>query len=101
VQVRWIRGAFPSPIIVTDAIDAGIMSLMDEEEARSFTPTEVLLYQHAQEWRGIHHGTAIIMNALNLTLSIPYQEVTQRSEFRVPYGWTDASDESGRKRSDA
>jgi hypothetical protein len=36
---------------VTEAIDAGMMPRMDEEEARRFTPTEVLLYQHAQDRR--------------------------------------------------
>lgn len=38
---------------VTEAIDAGMMPRMEEEEARRFTPTEVLLYQHAQDRRYI------------------------------------------------
>ena len=33
------------------AIEAGMLPHMDEEEARRFTPTEVLLYQHAQDHR--------------------------------------------------
>ena len=36
---------------VTEAIDAGMMPRMEEEEALRFTPTEVLLYQHAQDRR--------------------------------------------------
>ena len=38
---------------VTEAIDAGMLPGMEEEEARRFTPTEVLLYQHAQDRRYI------------------------------------------------
>ena len=38
---------------VTEAIDVGIIPRIEEEEARRFTPTEVLLYQHAQDRRYI------------------------------------------------
>ena len=34
-----------------DGFDAGMLPRIDEEEARRFTPTEVLLYQHAQDRR--------------------------------------------------
>ena len=31
------------------AMEAGMLPRMDDEEARRFTPAEVLLYQHAQD----------------------------------------------------
>ena len=34
-------------VSVTAAIEAGMLPRMDDEEVRHFTPTEVLLYQHA------------------------------------------------------
>ena len=36
---------------VSAAMDAGMLPHMDEEESQRFTPTEVLLYQHAQDHR--------------------------------------------------
>ena len=36
---------------VSAAMDAGMLPRMDEEESQRFTPTEVLLYQHAQDHR--------------------------------------------------
>ena len=33
------------------AMEAGMLPRMDDEEARRFTPSEVLLYQHAQDHR--------------------------------------------------
>ena len=38
---------------VTEAIDACMIPLMEEEEVLRFTPREVLLYQHAQDRRYI------------------------------------------------
>ena len=39
----------PKAHSVNVAIEAGMLPRMDEEEARRFTPSEVLLYQHAQD----------------------------------------------------
>jgi hypothetical protein len=36
---------------VNTAMEAGMLPRMDDEEARRFTPSEVLLYQHAQDHR--------------------------------------------------
>ena len=38
-------------VSVSDAIEAGMLPRMDEAESQRFTPTEVLLYQHAQDHR--------------------------------------------------
>jgi hypothetical protein len=35
---------------VHDAMEAGMLQRMDDEESQCFTPTEVLLYQHAQDY---------------------------------------------------
>jgi len=36
---------------VSAAVEAGMLPRMDEEESQRFTPSEVLLYQHAQDHR--------------------------------------------------
>ncbi len=36
------------------AVEGGLMKTMSEEELRQFTPSELLLYKHAQEYRYIH-----------------------------------------------
>jgi hypothetical protein len=46
-------------ISFSDAIEAGMLQQMDEVEAQHFTPTEVVLYQHAQDWRYISCITII------------------------------------------
>jgi hypothetical protein len=38
-------------ISVSDAMEAGMLLQMDELEARRFTPTDVILYQQAQDQR--------------------------------------------------
>ena len=42
-----------SRVSVTAAMEAGMQPHMDDEESRRFTPSEVLLYQHAQDRRCI------------------------------------------------
>ena len=39
----------PKALPVHAAMEAGMLPLMDDEEARRFTPAEVLLYQDAQD----------------------------------------------------
>ena len=39
----------PKALSVHAAMEAGMLQRMDDEEARRFTPAEVLLYQHAQD----------------------------------------------------
>ena len=39
----------PKALSVHAAMEAGMLPRMDDEEARRFTPAEVLLYQHAQD----------------------------------------------------
>ena len=43
----------PKGLSVHTAMEAGMLQRMDGEEARRFTPSEVLLYQHAQDHRYI------------------------------------------------
>ena len=49
---------------VPDAMDAGMLLRMDDEESRRFTPTEVLLYQHAQLQDHLDQGYNIILGTM-------------------------------------
>ena len=35
----------------TEALEGGFLPAMDEEEQKRFTPTELILYKHALEYR--------------------------------------------------
>ncbi len=35
----------------TEAVEGGFLPVMDEEEQKQFTPSELLLYKHALEYR--------------------------------------------------
>jgi len=39
------------PISVADAIEAGFLPAVDEDQANMFTPSELRLYRHAQDHR--------------------------------------------------
>ena len=41
----------PKGLSVHTAMEAGMLQRMDDEEARSFTQSEVLLYRHAEDHR--------------------------------------------------
>ena len=41
----------PKGLSIHAAMEAGILPRMDAEEARRFTPSEMLLYKHAQDHR--------------------------------------------------
>ena len=48
-------------IAVTAAMKAGMLRHMDDEEEHSFNPTEVLLYQHAQDSKCVELGYLLYM----------------------------------------
>ena len=46
-----VPGKDPKGLSVHATMETGMLPRMDDEEARRFTPSEVLLYQHAQDQR--------------------------------------------------
>ncbi len=58
----------PKAHSVQTAIEAGMLPRMGEDEVRRFTPSEVLLYQHAQDHRYV--TVAIVYDLSNRGMSL-------------------------------
>ena len=57
-DLHWLLGRLPVPTVKPsqamahkDSLEGGSLSSMTEEEQKQFTPSELLLYKHALEYR--------------------------------------------------
>ncbi len=67
-DLHWFLGLLPVPtakesqgMTHTEALEGGFLPVMDEEEQKQFTPSELLLYQHALEYMCIQTNVHYIL----------------------------------------